>query len=203
MIISSTPLTDLVPVQPAAIHDRYICQWDKNSIASAGFIKIDFLALGTLSQMQETLQLIEERTGDYHDLTRINHEDPAVYNMIHQADTIGVFQVESAAQMQTVTRILPNNLTEMAYEVAAVRPGVGANNGVSQFIRRHMKQEQWDFDHPLERRSLERTLGVILFQDQVNQLSMDVAGFSPAEADLLRRAFLWRKDPSLLNLHWN
>ena len=203
MIISSSPLTDLVPVQPAAIQNRYICQWDKNSIASAGFVKIDFLALGTLSQMQETLQLIEKRTGDYHDLTRINHEDPAVYNMIHKADTIGIFQVESAAQMQTVTRILPKNLTEMAYEVAAVRPGVGANNGVSQFIRRHMKQEPWDFDHPLERRSLARTLGVILFQDQVNQLAMDVAGFSPTEADLLRRAFVWRKDPSLLNLHWD
>jgi len=156
MIISSTPLTDLVPVQPAAIHDRYICQWDKNSIASAGFIKIDFLALGTLSQMQETLQLIEERTGDYHDLTRINHEDPAVYNMIHKADTIGVFQVESAAQMQTVTRILPNNLTEMAYEVAAVRPGVGANNGVSQFIRRHMKTRTMGF-RPSPRTSFSRT----------------------------------------------
>ena len=138
-------------------------------------MKIDFLALGTLSQMQEALQLIEKRTGDYHDLTRINHNDHAVYNKIHKADTIGVFQVESAAQMQTVTRILPKNLTEMAYEVAAVRPGVGANNGVSQFIRRHRKQETWDYDHYLERRSLERTLGVILFQDQVNQLAMDVA----------------------------
>lgn len=203
MIISSSPLTDLVPIQPAAINDRYICQWDKNSIASAGFVKIDFLALGTLSQMQEALQLIEKRTGDYHDLTRINHNDHAVYNMIHKADTIGVFQVESAAQMQTVTRILPKNLTEMAYEVAAVRPGVGANNGVSQFIRRHRKQETWDYDHYLERRSLERTLGVILFQDQVNQLAMDVAGFSSTEADLLRRAFVWRKDSSLLNLHWD
>ena len=203
MIISSSPLIDMVPVQPGAIEDRYICQWDKNSIDSAGFVKIDFLALGALSQMQEALQLIEERTGEYHDLSRIDHDDPAVYKSLHQADTIGIFQVESAAQMQTVTRILPKNLTEMAYEVAAVRPGVGANNGVSQFIQRHAQHQPWDFDHPLERRALGRTYGVILFQDQVNQLAMDVAGFSAVEADRLRRAFVWRRDLSLLDLHWD
>jgi len=203
MIISSSPLIDMVPVQPGAIAGRYICQWDKNSIDPAGFVKIDFLALGALSQMQETLQLIEDRTGEYHDLSRIDHDDPAVYAMLHQADTVGIFQVESAAQMQTVTRIRPRNLTEMAYEVAAVRPGVGANNGVSQFIQRHSKHEPWEFDHPLEQRALGRTLGVILFQDQVNQLAMDVAGFSAVEADRLRRAFVWRRDLSLLDLHWD
>ncbi len=188
MIFSSDPLTSMVPVQPSAIEGRYICHWDKDAIAQAGFIKIDFLGLGTLSQMQEALQLIEEREGEYIDLSRIDFADEAVYQSIHEADTIGVFQVESAAQRQTTPRIRPRNLTDMAYEVAAVRPGVGANDGVTQFIQRR-NGSAWGYDHPLEERALGRSLGVILFQDQLNQVAMDVAGFSPAEADQLRRAF--------------
>ena len=188
MIFSSEPLTSMVPVQPSAREGRYICHWDKSAIESAGFIKIDFLALGTLSQMQETLQLIEDREGRYLDLSRINFADQDVYRSIHEADTIGIFQVESAAQRQTTPRIRPVNLTDMAYEVAAVRPGVGANDGVTQFIQRR-NGAKWDYDHPLEERALSRTLGVILFQDQVNQLATDVARFSPTQADQLRRAF--------------
>ena len=198
MVIGSSPLIDMVPVQQSAMDGRYICHWDKDSIDLAGFVKIDFLALGALSQMQEALQLIEGRTGSYIDLSRINFEDEAVYGMLHRADTIGIFQVESAAQMQTITRIKPRNLTEMAYEVGAVRPGVGVQDGVTQFIRRHSYGEPWEFDHPLERRALERTLGIILFQDQVNQVAMDVAGFSAAEADQLRRAFGRRNNRTLI-----
>ncbi|MCH8108186.1 MAG: DNA polymerase III subunit alpha [Chloroflexi bacterium] len=202
MIISSSPLIDMVPVQRAAIDGRYICHWDKDSIDQAGFVKIDFLALGALSQMQETLQLVEERKGYYIDLSRIDFEDQAVYGMMHQADTIGIFQVESAAQMQTVPRIKPVNLTDMAYEVGAVRPGVGVNDGVSQFIRRRTQGVPWDYDHPLERRALERTLGIILFQDQVNYVAMDVAGFSAMEADQLRRAFIRRNNEDLIAFYW-
>ncbi|HIM36850.1 MAG TPA: DNA polymerase III subunit alpha, partial [Dehalococcoidia bacterium] len=202
MIISSSPLTDMVPVQPSAIADRYICHWDKDSIDQAGFVKIDFLALGALSQMQEALLLIEEREGHYIDLSRIDFEDQAVYEMMHQADTIGIFQVESAAQMQTTPRIKPVNLTDMAYEVGAVRPGVGANDGVTQFIQRRAFNAPWDYDHPLEKRALERTLGIILFQDQVNQLAMDVAGFSAVEADQLRRAFIRKHNEGLIAFYW-
>jgi error-prone DNA polymerase len=202
MIISSSPLIDMVPVQQGAIENRYICHWDKDSIDQAGFVKIDFLALGALSQMQETLLLIEEREGHYIDLSRIDFHDQAVYEMMHQADTIGIFQVESAAQMQTVPRIKPRNLTDMAYEVGAVRPGVGANDGVSQFIQRRTLSVPWDYDHPLERRALERTLGIILFQDQVNQLAMDVAGFSAVEADQLRRAFIRKNNQTLIAFYW-
>jgi error-prone DNA polymerase len=202
MIISSAPLIDMVPVQQGAIEGRYICQWDKDSIDQAGFVKIDFLALGALSQMQESLQLIEEREGRYIDLSRIDFQDQRVYEMMHQADTIGVFQVESAAQMQTVPRIKPRNLTDMAYEVGAVRPGVGVNDGVSRFIQRRSQGVPWEYDHPLERRALERTLGVILFQDQVNQVAMDVAGFSAAEADQLRRAFGRRHNQALIVFYW-
>ena len=203
MVISSIPLIDMVPVQQSAIEGRYVCHWDKDSIDDAGFVKIDFLALGALSQMQEALQLVEKRTGSYTDLSRINFEDEAVYRMLHQADTIGIFQVESAAQMQTIVRIKPRNLTEMAYEVGAVRPGVGVNDGVTQFIRRHAQGVPWDFDHPLERHALERTLGVVLFQDQVNQLAIDVAGFGAAEADQLRRAFTRKNNHSLIGVYWD
>ena len=199
MIISSSPLIDLVPVQQGAIEGRYVCHWDKDSVDDAGFVKIDFLALGALSQMQEALQLVEQRTGQYTDMSRIDFENDAVYGMLHKADTIGIFQVESAAQMQTVVRIKPRNLTEMAYEVGAVRPGVGANDGVTQFIRRHAGGAPWEFDHPLEKRSLERTLGIILFQDQVNQLAMDVTGFSAAEAEQLRRAFIRKNNQALID----
>ena len=202
MIISSSPLIDTVPVQQAAIADRYICHWDKDSIDQAGFVKIDFLALGALSQMQECLLLIEEREGNFIDLSRIDFDDRAVYETMHRADTIGIFQVESAAQMQTVPRIKPWNLTDMAYEVGAVRPGVGVNDGVTQFIQRRSEGIPWNYDHPLEQRALERTLGIILFQDQVNQVAMDVAGFTSLEADQLRRAFGKRNNDLLIQHYW-
>ena len=204
MIFSSSPLTDIVPIQPSSIDGRYICQWDKDTIDTANFIKIDFLGLGTLSQMQEILQLIEDRHGTYIDLSRIDFNDQNVYSSIHNADTIGIFQIESAAQRQTTPRIKPSNLIDMAYEVAAVRPGVGANDGVTQFIKRRNGQP-WKYDHPLEQMALQRTLGVILFQDQVNQLAMDVAGLSPLEADKLRRAFTTfnkRKNISHIKSYW-
>ncbi len=181
---------------------RYICQWDKNAVEGAGFVKIDFLALGALSQMQDATREIEQRTGEAVDLTRIDFEDPEVYAMLHRADTIGIFQVESAAQIQTIPRIKPLNLTDMAREVAAVRPGVGANDGVRHYIRRRTGEEPVAFDHDLEKRALERTLGVILFQDQVNQLAIDVGGLSPSDADQLRRAYGRRNNQGLLDHYW-
>ena len=196
MILSSNSLMNTVPIQPSAIPGRFICQWDKYSSEDAKFVKIDLLALGTLSQMQEILNSIEIRTGKHIDLSRINFNDQSVYEMTHIADTVGIFQIESAAQMQTLTRIKPSNLTEMAHEVAAVRPGIGVNNSISEFIKRHQENKEnlqikpsWKYDHPYERRALERTFGIILFQDQINQLAIDVAGLSPLEADRLRRAF--------------
>ena len=202
MIISSTPLTHIVPIQPGAIEARYVLQWDKNSVDDAGFVKIDFLALGALSQMQDAIDLVEQRTGHRPDLSRIDFEDGAVYDMICRADTIGIFQVESAAQMQTVIRIRPRNLVDMAHEVAAVRPGVGVNDGVTEYIARRNKKRPVTYDHPLAKRALERTLGVILFQDQVNQLAADVGGFTPLEADQLRRAFGRRDGEALLVAYW-
>jgi error-prone DNA polymerase len=134
MILSSSSLIDIVPVQRGAIEGRYVCQWDKDSIDDAGFVKIDFLALGALSQLQEAIELIKQRTGQRIDLSRIDFEDAAVYDMLCQGDTIGIFQVESAAQMQTITRLKPRNLLDMAHEVGAVRPGVGVNHGVQEYL---------------------------------------------------------------------
>lgn len=191
MIISSEPLTNITPVQRSAIDGRYICQWDKDTAERAKFLKIDFLALGALSQMQECLQLVAKKTGSYPDLTRIALDDPHVYRDLAAGNTVGIFQVESAAQMQTISRLRPKNLYDMALEVAAVRPGVGANNGVSEFIRRR-NGASWDYDHPLERRALEKSMGIILFQDQVVQLGMDIGGFSARDADQMRRAFARR-----------
>lgn len=202
MVISSAPLTEIVPVQPGAIHNRYIMQWDKNAIDDVGMVKIDFLALGTLSQIQETLALIEKRSGIFLDLSRINFNDTAVYEMLWRGDTIGIFQVESPAQMQTINRIRPANLFDMAHEVAAVRPGVGVNDGIRQYIARRMGKVSWNYDHPLEQGPLERTYGVILFQDQVNQLAIGVAGFTPLEADQLRRAYGRKNNEALLLNYW-
>lgn len=193
MIISSKRLIDMTPVQPSAIQGRYICQWDKDSADRANFLKIDFLSLGALSQMQECLQLVADRTGRYIDISRVDLDDPDVYRDLASGDTVGIFQVESAAQMQTITRLRPKNLYDLALEVAAVRPGVGANNGVAEFIRRRNGQ-RWIYDHPLERNALEKSLGIILFQDQVVQLGIDIAGMMPTQSDQMRRAFQRRNN---------
>ncbi|ADJ25745.1 DNA polymerase III, alpha subunit [Dehalogenimonas lykanthroporepellens BL-DC-9] len=199
MIISSVPLTDIVPVQRGAMAGRYVCQWDKDSIDDAGCVKIDFLALGALSQMQEAVELIRRRTGRFIDMSRIDFADPAVYDMLCRGDTIGIFQVESAAQMQTITRLKPRNLLDMAHEVGAVRPGVGVNGGVQEYLARRAGRKPVVYNHSLERRALERTLGIVLFQDQVNQLAIDVAGLSPSVADQLRRAFSRRHNQEMLS----
>ena len=202
MVIGSSPLTEIVPIQPSAIEGRYVMHWDKESIDRARFVKIDFLALGALSQVQDALRAIEDRHGNSVDLSRIDFEDKTVYAMLHQADTIGIFQVESAAQQQTIPRIKPENLTDMAHEVGAVRPGVGANDGIRRYISRRMGLEPVEFDHELERRALERTLGVILFQDQINQVAHDVGGLSHSDADRLRRAFTKRNNEAVVQRWW-
>ena len=171
-------------------------QWDKDTVDDAGLVKIDLLALGALSQLQQAVRLVRDRTGHEPDLSRIDYRDPGVFDDLGKGDTMGVFQVESAAQMQTIVRMRPENIYELALEIAAVRPGVGAHDGIAEFLRRRNGMP-WDYDHPLERHALERSLGVILFQDQVVQLGMDVGGFTAADADRMRRAFGRRNAPAL------
>ena len=197
MLVSSTPLTDFMPVQPSATDGRYVGQWDKDTVDDAGLVKIDLLALGALSQLQQAVRLVRDRAGQEPDLSRIDYRDDGVFDDLGKGDTVGVFQVESAAQMQTIVRMRPKDIYELALEIAAVRPGVGAHDGIAEFLRRRNGMP-WDYDHPLERHALERSLGVILFQDQVVQLGMDVGGFTAAEADRMRRAFGRRNGEALV-----
>ncbi len=193
MIISTRPLIDLVPVQPAAMAGRQICQWDKDSCADAGFLKIDLLGLGMLSAVEEAIDLIARLHHEPIDLSRIRLDDPEVYKEIQAADTVGLFQIESRAQMQSLLRTRPENLDDLTVQVALVRPGPIQGKAVHPYIERRQRlREDPGFVYPVEHESLREplaeTLGVVVFQDQVLDVSMAAAGFSVGEAEGLRRA---------------
>src|SRR5256885_4979853 len=193
MVISSRPLVELVPVMPAAMAGRQLVQWDKDSCADAGFLKIDLLGLGMLSAVEESVQLISLPAHQPLDLARVPLDDPAVYDDIQRADTVGVFQIESRAQMQSLLRTRPENLDDLTVQVALVRPGPIQGKAVHPYIdHRQRLREDPSFmppvDHPLLAEPLEDTLGVVVFQDQVLDVAMALAGFSVGEAEGLRRA---------------
>jgi error-prone DNA polymerase len=193
MVISSRPLVELVPVQPAAIEGRQICQWDKDSCADAGFLKIDLLGLGMLSAVEDCVVQIAETCGKTIDLSRIPLEDSDVYDDIQRADTIGDFQIESRAQMQSLLRTRPENLDDLTIQVALVRPGPIQGKAVHPYIEHRQRlREDPSFvppvDHPLLAEPLRETYGVVVFQDQVLEVAITLAGFSVGEAEGLRRA---------------
>jgi error-prone DNA polymerase len=193
MVISSRPLVELVPVQPAAMEGRQICQWDKDSCVDAGFLKIDLLGLGMLSAVEDCVDQIARLHGEPIDLSRIPLDDRAVYEEIQRADTVGVFQIESRAQMQMLLRTLPENLDDLTIEVALVRPGPIQGGAVHPYIERRQRlREDPSFvpevDHPSLAQPLGETLGVVVFQDQVLEVAMALAGFTVGEAEGLRRA---------------
>ena len=193
MVISSRPLVELVPVEPAAMEGRQICQWDKDSCADAGFLKIDLLGLGMLSAVEECVEAIARRRGEPIDLSRISLDDAAVYREIHEADTVGVFQIESRAQMQSLLRTRPENLDDLTVQVALVRPGPIQGGAVHPYIERRQRRRDDPafvppYDHPLLEEPLRETLGVVVFQEQVLEVAMALAGFTVGEAEGLRRA---------------
>src|SRR5437867_2301144 len=188
MVISSRPLIELVPLEQSAMEGRVLMQWDKDSVDDARMIKIDFLALGMLSAVDETLELIEEQRGKRVDLSRIDFKDDRVYDSICEADTMGVFQIESRAQMQTLPRVQPRTVEDLTVQVAIIRPGPIVGGSVNPYINRRMKREPITFDHPSLEPVLAETLGVILYQEQVLQVAMALAGFSAGQAESLRRA---------------
>ncbi len=211
MIISSRPLIELVPLERAAMEDRIVCQWDKDSCDDARFIKIDFLALGMLSLVEECIELIARRTGTAPDLSRIDFEDPAIYDRICAGDTIGLFQIESRAQIQMIRRSRPRNLEDLAVEVAIVRPGPIVGGAVNPYVRRREAQRRAHaagrpyeppVDHPLLRECLAETLGVILYQDQVLQVCRALAGFTTGQSEALRRAMSRRRSHDLIAGFW-
>ena len=190
MVLSSSAIPEMVPVRAGAIHGRFIMDWNKDSVADANFAKIDLLSLPVLDQMEEALGLIEEREGRRPDLSRIDPGDPGVYDMINAGLSKGVFLLQSPAQLKMGQRLKSRTLLDLAYQVALIRPGVGVQgSAVSRFVERYRHGVSWEYDHPLEERALERGYGIIVWQEQVVQLIMDVAGFTAAQADEVRRAF--------------
>lgn len=202
MVISSTPLIEMVPIIPAAIPGRFICQWDKDSCEDAGFAKIDFLSLGMLSAVEEAVDLIAENGGPLIDLSRIPFDDPAVYDMFGRADTIGTFQMGSRAQRQLLVQTRPRNLKELADQDALVRPGPGNGGGGRIYARRKHGLEPVTYDHPKLEPYLAHTYGVMVYQDQAIQAAMAIGGFSPAKADALRRALSRRRSEAAIAAFW-
>ena len=191
-VISRGPLAELVPVENAAMPGRTVIQWDKDDLEALGLLKVDVLGLGMLSVIRRALDEAGLRLED------IPAEDPGVYEMISRADTVGVFQVESRAQMAMLPRLRPRNFYDLVIEVAIVRPGPIQGGMVHPYLRRRAGLEPVDYPNEEVRAVLERTLGVPVFQEQVIRLAMLAAGFTPGEADALRRAMgVWRRQGSL------
>ena len=203
MILSSFPISQMVPYRSGAIAGRFIMDWDKDSVSNAGFAKIDILSLPVLDQLIEAVNLIEKKSGRFVDLSRINLDDAQVYNMINQGRSKGVFLLQSPAQLKMGQRLKSRNLLDLAYQVALIRPGVGTQgSSVSQFVDRYRNGVAWDYDHPLEKRALKRGYGIIIWQEQVVQLISDVSGMSQADSDEIRRAFGYRNNEDIIDVYW-
>jgi error-prone DNA polymerase len=193
MIVATRPLVDCCPVVPAAMEGRQMVMWDKDSCSDAGFLKIDLLGLGMLSAVERSVELIAARRGERVDLSRIPYDDPATFASIQDAQTTGVFQIESRAQMGSLRRTRPETLEDLTIQVAIVRPGPIVGGAVNPYIERKQRRRidpsfEVPYDHPSLEGPLRETLGTIIFQDQVIEVAQAFAGFSPGEAEGLRRA---------------
>ncbi|MGH4014481.1 MAG: error-prone DNA polymerase [Pseudonocardiaceae bacterium] len=188
MVICSRPVAEVCPVEWARMQNRSVVQWDKDDCAAAGLVKFDLLGLGMLSALHYAVDLVARHYRHRVQLADLQPTDPAVYAMLSRADSVGVFQVESRAQMATLPRLKPRCFYDLVVEVALIRPGPIQGGSVHPYIRRRNGQEDWDYDHPRLANALRKTLGVPLFQEQLMQMAIDVADFSAAEADELRRA---------------
>ena len=188
MLVTGEPLVDIVPVEPATMEGRRVIQFNKDDVEDLGLIKMDMLGLRTLSVIAEALELIKDREGVRPDLDQLALNDPKVFEMCSAADTIGVFQIESRAQMQTLPRTRPNSFNDLVVEVAIIRPGPIQGNAVHPYINRKQGREPVTYPHPLLERVLKDTLGVILYQEQIIEIAMTVGGMTPSGADGFRRA---------------
>jgi error-prone DNA polymerase len=204
MVLSTRPLVDICPVQPAAMEGRQLVQWDKDSCADAGFLKIDLLGLGMLSAVERCVEKVAEARNERIDLSRIPLDDARVFESIRAAETTGVFQIESRAQMQMLPRSRPESIDDLTVQVALVRPGPIQGGAVHPYLeRKRLLREDPGYEIPYEHPSLEPilkdTLGAIVFQDQVIQVAMAMAGFSAGEAEGLRRAMSRKRSEEALN----
>ncbi|HMJ76424.1 MAG TPA: DNA polymerase III subunit alpha [Iamia sp.] len=188
MVICDRPVVEVCPVEWGRMADRSVLQWDKDDCAAIGLVKFDLLGLGMLSALHLTVDAIRAWSGHHLDIAELPPDDPEVYAMLCRADSIGVFQVESRAQMATLPRLRPRRFYDLVVEVALIRPGPIQGGSVHPYIRRRNGDEEVTYPHPLCERALAKTLGVPLFQEQLMQMAIDVAGFSAAESDQLRQA---------------
>ncbi len=188
MVMCDRPVIEVCPVEWARMEGRTVLQWDKDDCADAGLVKFDLLGLGMLTAIRYAFEAIEEHSGAHLTLYGLPDDDPAVYDLLCAADTVGVFQVESRAQMATLPRLQPRTFYDIVIEVALIRPGPIQGGSVHPYIDRARGRAPVTYLHPLLEPSLRRTLGVPLFQEQLMQMAIDVAGFTPAESDKLRRA---------------
>lgn len=199
MVITQGPLDELVPIENAAMQDRTVIQWNKDDLDDLGILKVDCLALGMLTAIRKGFDLVEQSGGPRLSINSVPAEDPNVYEMISQADTVGVFQIESRAQMSMLPRLQPRTFYDLVIEVAIVRPGPIQGNMVHPYLRRRCGEEAATYPSPEVEHILQRTLGVPLFQEQAMQLAIEAANFTPGEADQLRRAMAaWRR-PGLID----
>jgi len=193
-VISDGPLSSLVPVENASMDERTVIQWEKNDLEDLGLLKVDVLGLGMLSAIRRSFELIRNFDGREYTLATVPAEDPVVYDMICDGDTIGVFQIESRAQMSMLPRLRPRNYYDLVIEVAIVRPGPIQGDMVHPYLRRRSGEEPVDYPSEEVKGVLERTLGIPIFQEQVMQLAIVAGGFTPGEADQLRRAMAaWKR----------
>lgn len=206
MVIATRPLVEICPVVPAAMEHRQIVQWDKDSCQDAGFLKVDLLGLGMLSAVERAIDEIHRARGETVDLSRIDLDDREVFSMIQRAETTGVFQIESRAQMQMLPRMRPDNIEDLTIQVALIRPGPIQGGAVHPYVDRRQKLREdpgyeVPFAHDLLRPVLGETHGVIIFQEQVLEVAMEVAGFSSSEAESLRRAMSRKRSRRSLEAH--
>src|SRR5881275_1190390 len=187
MLVTGEPLVDIAPVEPATMEGRRVVQFNKDDVEDLGLIKMDMLGLRTLSVVAECLELIKDTTGTRPDLDQLALKDREVFEMCSQADTIGVFQIESRAQMQTLPRTRPREFNDLVVEVAIIRPGPIQGDAVHPYLRRKQGREPVTYAHPRLKPILEETLGVVLYQEQILKVTMECASFSSAEADRFRQ----------------
>ncbi len=193
IVIAAGRLDEIVPIEPATMPDRHIVQWDKEDCADLGIIKIDLLGLGMLAALEETIPLIRHHEGRTVDLARLPADDPETYAMMRRADTVGVFQIESRAQMATLPRLKPKTFYDLVVEIAIIRPGPIVGKMVHPYLERRAGREPVTYPHESLRPILERTLGVPIFQEQLLRIAMTAAGFSGGEAEELRRAMGFKR----------
>ena len=199
MVICEGALDAVVPLEPASMPGRVVVQWDKDDCADLGIIKVDLLGLGMMAALEETLETIKNTRGEIVDLGALPQDDPKVYDSLQRADTIGLFQVESRAQMSCLPRIKPEKFYDLVVQVAIIRPGPVVGNMVHPYIRRRQEKENPDCLHPALETVLKRTLGVPLFQEQLLRMAMICAGFTGGEAEELRRAFGFKRSEALMS----